>query len=74
MREVSVGTRHRRFVFPAPRGWSRLGTLSNEVKYKVAGNPTNTYILRVEQVTSDHETIPDMVEDRIRPAPRRRGR
>ena len=65
LREVSVGTDNYRFVFPAPRGWSRLETSSNEVKYKKAQNPTNTYILRVEQVISQHEQIPDMVEARV---------
>jgi hypothetical protein len=65
MREVSVGTDNFEFVFPAPRGWSRLETSSNEVKYKRAGNPSNTYVLRVEQVISQHEQIPDMVESRV---------
>ena len=66
LREVSVGTDNYKFVFPAPRGWSRLETTSNEVKYKLAGNPSNTYVLRMEQVTSQHEQIPDMVEERVK--------
>lgn len=65
MREVSLGSGGDRIVFKAPRGWSRLGQLSNEVKYKKPNNPNYTYVMRVEQVTSDHETIPFMVEDRI---------
>ena len=65
LREVSVGTDNYKFVFPAPRGWSRLETSSNEVKYKKAGNPSNTYILRVEQVVSQHEQIPDILAARI---------
>lgn len=65
LREVSVGTDNYKFVFPAPRGWSRLETSSNEVKYKLAGNPTNTFILRVEQVVSQHEQIPDILAARI---------
>ena len=65
MREVSVGTDNYRFVFPAPRGWSRLETSSNEVKYKQTGNPANTYVLRVEQVISQHEQIPDILAARI---------
>lgn len=65
LREVSVGTDNYRFVFPAPRGWSRLETSSNEVKYKKAQNPNNTYILRVEQVVSQHEQIPDILASRI---------
>lgn len=65
MRDVSVGTDNFRFVFPAPRGWSRHDTSSNEVKYKKAGNPANTYVLRVEQVISQHEQIPEMVEARV---------
>lgn len=65
LRQVDLGSEIDRIVFPAPQGWSRLGQLSNEVKYKKAGNPTNTYVLRVEQVTSDHEQITDMILDRI---------
>jgi hypothetical protein len=65
LREVSVGTDNYRFVFPAPRGWSRLETSSNEVKYKLAGNPSNTFVLRVEQVVSQHEQIPDILAARI---------
>lgn len=65
LRQVSLGSGGDRIVFPAPRGWSRLGLLSNEVKYKLTGNPNYTYVMRVEQVTSDHETILDMIADRI---------
>jgi hypothetical protein len=65
LREVSVGTDNYKFLFPAPRGWSRSETSSNEVKYKKTGNPSNTYILRVEQVISQHEQIPDMVQERV---------
>lgn len=65
LREVSVGTDNYSFVFPAPRGWSRLETSSNEVKYKLAGNPNNTFVLRVEQVVSQHEQIPDILAARI---------
>lgn len=65
MRQVSLGSAIDRIVFPAPRGWSRLGQLSNEVKYKKPNNPNYTYVMRVEQVTSDHETILDMIADRI---------
>lgn len=65
MRDVSLGSGGDRIVFKAPRGWSRLGQLSNEVKYKKPNNPNYTYVMRVEQVTSDHEQIPFMIEDRI---------
>lgn len=62
MRQVSVGAPPDRVVFPAPRGWSQVGALSNQVKYKVPNNPNNTFILRVEQVTSDHESTQEMVQ------------
>lgn len=65
LRQVSVGTDNFKFVFPAPRGWSREETSSNEVKYKLESNPSNTYLLRLEQVVSQHETIPNMVATRI---------
>lgn len=62
LREVSVGTDSYKFSFPVPLGWRRINTSSNEVKYKVPGNPPNTYVLRVEQVVSQHEKIPDIVQ------------
>lgn len=65
LRKVAVGTDNYRFSFPAPRGWSRLETSSNEVKYKKPGNPSNTFILRVEQVITQHEQIPDILAARI---------
>ncbi len=61
MVDVTVGSGSNAFVFPAPKGWRRLEPSSNEVKYKVANNPANTYVLRVEQVVSEHETIRDIV-------------
>lgn len=61
MTQVSVGTGKNEFIFPAPIGWVRLEPSSNEVKYKVPGNSTNTFVLRVEQVKSQHETIPDII-------------
>lgn len=65
LRDVSVGTDKYNFVFPAPVGWKRIDPSSNEVKYKEPGNPENTYVLRVEQVISQHETIPDILAERI---------
>lgn len=63
MVDVTVGSGRNAFVFPAPAGWDRGEPSSNEVKYKVPGYPGNTFVLRVEQVKSQHETIPDIVED-----------
>lgn len=66
MRTVSVGAPPDRVVFPVPRGWGQAGAaLSNQVKYKVPSNPNNTFILRVEQVTSDHETTAEMVKEKL---------
>lgn len=62
LREVSVGSGNNEFVFPAPVGWSRAEPSSNEVKYKLPGNPGNTFVLRVEQVTSQDQTIPEIVQ------------
>lgn len=61
MTQVSVGSGKNEFTFPAPVGWVRLEPSSNEVKYKLPGNSTNTFVLRVEQVKSQHETIPDIL-------------
>jgi hypothetical protein len=65
MVDVEVGSGRNAFVFPAPVEWSRAEPSSNEVKYKIPGYPGNTFVLRVEQVKSQHEPIPDIVEDTL---------
>ncbi|MCW2834835.1 MAG: hypothetical protein JWN68_2788 [Nocardioides sp.] len=65
MEDVMVGSGRNAFVFPAPVDWSRFESGSNEVKYKMSGYPGNTFVLRVEQVKSQHEAIPDIVEDTL---------
>ncbi|HXH79931.1 hypothetical protein [Nocardioides sp.] len=62
MEDVKVGSGRNASYFPAPDGWSRSEPSSNEVKYKMPGYPGHTFVLRVEQVTSQHETIPDIVD------------
>lgn len=65
MEDVMVGSGRNAFVFPAPVDWTRAEPSSNEVKYKMPGYPGNTFVLRVEQVKSQHEPIPDIVEDTL---------
>jgi hypothetical protein len=44
-------------TFPVPVGWTRNDLAGNEATWAVATNPPNTYLLRVEIVVSQHETI-----------------
>ncbi|QIK75068.1 hypothetical protein [Nocardioides piscis] len=65
MTDVSVGSGKNEFTFPVPVEWQRSEPSSNEVKYKPAGHPANTYVLRVEQVESQDQTIPDIVAAQV---------
>lgn len=51
--------------FPVPKGWVRTSDIANEAKWKMPGYPSNTYVLRVEQVLSQHETIDHILDSRI---------
>lgn len=65
LREVGFGTGGFRKTVPVPVGWTRSESALNEVKYKLAGNPSNTFVLRLEQVLSQRETIEDILADRV---------
>jgi hypothetical protein len=53
-----------RVTFPVPEGWTRIGSSTNEVKWKRPGNPANTYILRVGRLVSREKTPDEMVDER----------
>jgi hypothetical protein len=53
-----------RVTFPVPERWTRIGSSTNEVKWKRPGNPANTYILRVGRLVSREKTPDEMVDER----------
>ncbi|KRF34776.1 hypothetical protein ASG94_11435 [Nocardioides sp. Soil805] len=65
MREGRMGSNRFRLVHPVPRGWAKIYSAPDEVKWKQAGNPDNTYLLRIEQVQSLNDTIDEVLTDRI---------
>ena len=65
MREGRLGNARFRLVHPVPRGWPKIYDAPDEVKWKRAGNPDNTYLLRVQQVQSANDSIEEMLTDRI---------
>lgn len=65
MREVRLGNGDFRLIHPVPRGWARIYDAPHRVKWKKAGNPDNTFILRIEQVNSRNDTAGEMVDDRV---------
>ncbi len=67
--ETTRGTGKFQIVFPAPTGWSTNTNASNEWKWKQPGTSNNTYVMRIEQVTSQDITIEDAIDiqiDRLR--------
>jgi hypothetical protein len=50
---------------PVPDGWVRNNSEVNEAKWKVAGNPSNTFVLRIERVASQRQTIAAVLAQRI---------
>lgn len=61
---ASLGSGDYRITFPVPQGWKRLDSGSSEVKYKVPGNPSQTFVLRIEQVDGLNKSIPDLQQQR----------
>ena len=51
--------------FPVPQGWVRTSDIANEAKWKMPDYPSNTYVLRVEQVLGQHETVDHILTSRI---------
>lgn len=50
---------------PVPDGWARNNSEALESKWKVPGNPANTFVLRVERVAAQRQTIQRILEQRI---------
>lgn len=58
----SLGTRRSLITFPVPETWTRSQPYPNEVKFKPKGGSNFTYVLRIEQVTSQQQAIPDILK------------
>ena len=65
-RRARLGTAPFDLSIAVPRGWTRVDLAGNEATWAVATNPLNTYVLRVEIVISQHETIAATKAARIR--------
>lgn len=66
MGQGGVGTEPFRHVFPVPRGWVATPNSANETKWTDPATPPSwTYVLRVEQVGSENETVERMLAERI---------
>ncbi len=53
----SFGSGDSRITYPVPQGWRKNPRATNEAKWKNPGTSNNTYVLRVEQITSQHVTV-----------------
>lgn len=49
----------------APKGWVRTDTFSSEATWRVEDNPTNTYVLRQEQVSAMNQSAAGLLANRI---------
>lgn len=65
MRRGSVGSDPFEVTFPVPKGWQATPNSPNETKWNDADNPSYTYVLRVENVMSQRESVARILERRI---------
>lgn len=52
-------------TFPIPVGWRTNANASNEWKWKKPGTSNNSYVMRIEQISSQDITIEDAIDIRI---------
>ncbi|WP_101523162.1 hypothetical protein [Nocardioides houyundeii] len=57
LEETSFGEGPTRVTFPVPAAWVRISNAPNEFKWKVRGNPNDTFVLRVEHVGSQQAGV-----------------
>ncbi|WP_181309821.1 hypothetical protein [Nocardioides campestrisoli] len=62
---TSFGDGEARLSFPVPAGWKRLTNAPNEYRWKVPGQPLDTYVLRVSHVGSQKRTVAEHRAARI---------
>ena len=65
LRPQKVGAKGFEVTLPAPVGWNRSNSAANEAMWLRPGNPSYTYVLRVEVTTTEHRSLEAMVEGRI---------
>lgn len=64
-RPQQVGAKGFEVTLPAPAGWNRSNSAANEAMWLRPGNPSYTYVLRVEVTTTEHRSLGAMVDGRI---------
>lgn len=65
MRRSRLGRGPFAVTVPTPRGWERTDSAPLESKWAPPGSPSFTYLLRVEDVRGEQQTVEQMLEDRI---------
>lgn len=63
MQEVGAGGFE--VTVPGPAGWNRSRSDLNEFMWLRPGNPSYTYVLRIEITRTEHSSLEEMVEERI---------
>lgn len=63
--EGSLGSGRAMITFPVPAGWVTNISASNEAKWKEPGSSNNSYVMRVEQITSQDLTIEQAIDERV---------
>lgn len=61
----TLGTGAFMITFPVPAGWRSNTNATNEAKWKQPGTSNNSYVMRVEQITSQDVTIEQAVDTRV---------
>ena len=61
----SLGVGDFMITFPVPVGWRTNINATNEAKWKQPDTSNNSYVMRIEQITSQHVTIEQAVDTRI---------
>ncbi|WP_426245597.1 hypothetical protein [Nocardioides sp. LHG3406-4] len=63
--EQTIGANGFEIPVVAPRDWLRIDTTEAEAKWVVPGNRRNTFLLRIEKVSSQNQTIDAIKSQRI---------
>lgn len=66
LRATTLGTGPVAITYPVPAGWVSTLKATNEAKWKEPGTSNNTYVMRVEQITSQDLTAAEAMDLRIR--------
>lgn len=61
----SLGSGRFMITFPVPEGWRSNTNATNEAKWKEPGTSNNSYVMRIEQITSQDLTIEQAVDNRV---------